>query len=156
MEGYDVVTSDEKKAGTVVGEIGDNLIVEHGMLRKTRTALPRTFAEVHDSERVVRATVSKEIFDGAPAVHDDELDQQAVAAHYGLAEGFADPESEGYGDTLPDDPGRSAEAQEQRTGVESAAQERAEVRSELASGSGDFSHVRGRPVIPPDEPDRSD
>ena len=154
MEGYEVVTSDDKNVGTVVGETGDYLIVEHGLLRKTRTALPRAFAEVHDVERVVRATISKEIFDGAPGMRDDELDEQAVAAHYGLAEAFADPESEGYGDTLPDDPGRSAEAQEGRTGVESAAQERAEVRSELASGAGDFSHVRGRPVIPPEETDR--
>ena len=156
MERYDVLTSDGKKAGTVVGEVGDYLVVEHGMLRKTRTPLPRAFAEVHESEGVIRATVSKEIFDGAPAMRDDEVDEQAVAAHYGLAEAFADPESEGYGDTLPDDPGLSAEAQEHRTGVESAAQERAEVRSELASGGGDFSHVRGRPVIPPPEQDRPD
>jgi hypothetical protein len=38
MEGYDVVTIDDKKMGTVVEEPGDFLIVEHGMLRKSRRA----------------------------------------------------------------------------------------------------------------------
>jgi len=38
MEGYEVITSDEHKAGRVVEVKGDSLIVEHGLLRKTRRA----------------------------------------------------------------------------------------------------------------------
>ena len=41
MEGYDVVTHDDEKVGTVAGS-GDYLIVEHGLLRKTKHALPRS------------------------------------------------------------------------------------------------------------------
>src|SRR5215204_908174 len=41
MEGYDVVTMDDQKVGTVVGESGDFLLVEHGLLRKAKHALPR-------------------------------------------------------------------------------------------------------------------
>jgi hypothetical protein len=56
MEGYDVVTSDEDKLGQVVGEQGDFLIVEHGTLRKTRHAIPKTFAHADEAESVVRGT----------------------------------------------------------------------------------------------------
>ena len=41
MEGYDVVTFDDEKVGTVAGESGDYLIVEHGLIRKSKHALPR-------------------------------------------------------------------------------------------------------------------
>ena len=34
MKGFTVITSDEKKAGHVVEEQGEYLIVEHGALRK--------------------------------------------------------------------------------------------------------------------------
>ena len=150
MEGYEVVTSDEKKVGTVVGTIGDNLIVEGGLFRKTRRALPLTFATADDGERVVRATVPKEIFDEGPCVEGDgQLDETAVARHYGLAGGEAAPETEGYGDLRPDDPGRSAEEQELRTGVTPATQERAAIRSDLNAGA-DAGGSPGRPIIPPD------
>ena len=156
MEGYDVVSSDDKKVGRVVGKIGDNLIVEHGTLRKSRTALPKVFTEVHDSDNQVRATVSKAIFDDAPCVDSaGELDDQAVAEHYGLAESFADPESEGYGDTLADDPGISAEVQANRVGADNATQQRAALRDSLVGG-GDVSNNPGRPIIPPPEAERSE
>ena len=148
MEGYDVVSSDEKKVGKVVGQMGDNLIVEHGTLRKSRTALPTVFTEVHESDQEIRATVSKAIFDDAPSVDSDgELDNQAVAEHYGLAEAYEDPESEGYGDTLPDDPGISSEVQANRDGVEGSAQQGAALREILVRG-GDVTNNHGRPVVP--------
>ena len=151
MEGYELVTSDDKKAGTVVATIGDNLVIEHGTLRKSRHALPKTFVHVDDAERVVRATISKEILESGPTVRDGELDERAVAEHYGLAGGFEAPETEGYGDTLHDDPGRSAEQEELRTGVEPAVQERVAVRQELQREGRDVSsESQGRPIIPPD------
>ena len=151
MEGYDVVTSDDKKIGKVVGEMGDNLIVEHGTLRKSRTALPKVFTEVHEGDAEVRATVSKSIFDDAPSVDSDgELDADAVAEHYGLAEAFADPETEGYGDTLSDDPGISAEVQANRAGTDNATADRARLRENLVRG-GDVTNNPARPIIPPEE-----
>ena len=62
-----------------------------------------------------------------------EVDYQAVAEHYGLAGGSAAPATEGYGETVPGDPARSAEEQELRTGVTPAAGERARIHK---GGSG--------------------
>ena len=124
MEGYDVITSDEHKLGHVVGTMGDNVIVEHGTLRKTKHAVPKTFAHVDDGEKVVRLTVSKEIVEESPKLNGDEPDERAIAEHYGLAAGYDAPETEGDGELLPDDPAWSAEEQELRTGLPTAEQER--------------------------------
>jgi hypothetical protein len=129
MEGYDVITSDECKLGHVVGMIGDNLVVEHGTIRKLKHPVPKAFAHVDESEKVVRLTVSKEIVEAAPRVNGDGYDEQAVAEHYGLASAFEAPETEGYGETLPDDPGRTAEEDAQRAGIPTAPEERLDVRS---------------------------
>ena len=128
MEGYEVITSDEHKIGHVVGVEGSNLIVEHGLLRKTRQAIPTTFAHTDESEQVVRVSVSKDIVESSPKIENGSVDERAVAQHYGLAEGEPAPETAGYGDVVPDDPARSAEQEELRTGIEPA----------------------GRQIIPPD------
>src|SRR5436853_1865647 len=109
MEGYDVVTSDDCKYGQVVGVQDGHVIVEHGTLRKSRHAVPETFATTNESENVVRLTVSKEIVEASPKLDGDSFDRQAVAEHYGLAESTSAPDTEGYGDMLPDDPARSAD-----------------------------------------------
>jgi hypothetical protein len=127
VEGYDVITSDEHKLGHVVGKIGDNVVVEHGTLRKTKHAVPKVFVHADDGEKVVRLTVSKELVEESPKLNGD-LDEQAVAEHYGLAEGYADPETLGDGELLPDDPAWSAEQQELRDGVPTAEQERLRAR----------------------------
>jgi nucleotide-binding universal stress UspA family protein len=114
MEGFDVVTFDDEKVGTVVGESGDYLIVEHGLIRKSKRALPREFAHVDDGEQQVRITVGKEMFLGSPEL-DGELDERAVAEYYGLAQSATAPAS-------------SAEEQAQRAGVETAVEERARIR----------------------------
>lgn len=124
MEGYDVITSDEHKLGHVVGTMGDNVVVEHGTLRKTKHAVPKTFAHVDDGEKLVRLTVSKEIVEESPKLNGDEPDERAIAEHYGLAAGYDAPETEGDGELLPDDPAWSAEEQELRTGLPTAEQER--------------------------------
>ena len=62
MEGFEVITSDDAKAGRVVDVRGDNLIVEHGTIFKSRHAVPQTFAHVDEAERVVRVSVSKQIW----------------------------------------------------------------------------------------------
>jgi hypothetical protein len=86
MDGYDVVTIDEHKAGHVVGRSGPYLVVEHGALFKHRRPVPETFATVDEDARVVRLTVSKEILESAPEVHDGEVDEAAAAAHYGIGD----------------------------------------------------------------------
>jgi hypothetical protein len=129
VEGYDVITSDGSKAGRVVGTHGDSLVVEQGTLRKTRHLLPKTFTEVDEAENVVRATLTKDVIEDSPKLDGDDVDERAVAEHYGLASGFAAPETEGYGDVRADDPGRSAEQDELRLGIETAEQERVDVQT---------------------------
>ena len=136
MEGFQVITSDDCKLGEVVEVDGENLIVEHGHLRKTKHAVPKTFAHTDESERVVRLSVSKEIVDSSPKV-DGQVDEQAVAEHYGLASAFEAPETAGYGDVEPNDPARSAQEDEIRQGITPADQQRAETREAgMAPGTG--------------------
>lgn len=128
MEGYAVITSDEHKLGHVVGTFGDNVVVEHGTLRKTKHAVPKVFVHPDDGEKVVRLTISKELVEDSPKLNGDEPDEQAIAEHYGLAEAYEDPETLGDGELLPDDPAWSAEEQELRDGVPTAGQERLRAR----------------------------
>jgi hypothetical protein len=136
MEGYGVITSDDCNFGTVTEVRGDNLIVERGTLRKSHYAVPTTFSSADESERVVRLSVSKEIVEDSPKVNAGELDEQAIAEHYGLAGGFAEPETEGYGEMLADDPARSAEQDQIREGIEPGAQQSARIREEMNRETG--------------------
>jgi hypothetical protein len=146
MEGYEVITSDDRKVGHVVEVKGDNLIVEHGLVLKKRHAVPKVLAHEDESEQVVRLSVSSELVDASPKVDDGQVDQRAVAEHYGLAAGDPAPATEGYGDVLPDDPARSAEQEELRTGIEPAAERRARIRE----GQSDPGPHGRPPSIPPD------
>jgi hypothetical protein len=128
MQGFRVVTSDDHKFGEVVDVRGTHLIVEHGTLRKSKYAVPSTFAHSDDDERTVRLSVSKEIVESSPKLDNGSVDAQAVAEHYGLAEGTAAPDTEGYGDVVPDDPARGAEQEAIRLGLQPADQQRAEIR----------------------------
>ena len=132
MEGYDVVTTGDEKVGKVVGKQGDNLIVEHGTFRKSKHALPLTFARIDDGERVVRTTLGKEIFLDSPPVNGD-VDEATIADYYGLAAGSEAPLTEGWGETVSDDPSVGSETVGERTGVKPAPQERAETREQLGS-----------------------
>ena len=130
MHGKNVVTSDDHKAGHVVGEQGDYYIVETGTLRKHKHVLPKAFAVERDD--VLCATITWDILKDAPEVDSrGTIDRDAVAEHYGLAEHYEAPETEGYGETLPDDPAISAEVQGRADGVESPVEERASTRASL-------------------------
>jgi hypothetical protein len=145
MEDYEVITSDESKLGPVVEVKGDNLIVERGLLRKSRHAIPKVFAEEDGSERVVRLTVSEELVQSSPKLEDGEVDERAVAEHYGLAAGDPAPPTQGYGELRPDDPARTAEDDRVSAGMEPAEQQRVRIR-EGAEEPG----LQGKPLIPPD------
>jgi hypothetical protein len=128
MEGFDVVTSDDSKIGHVVEVRDGHLIVEHGLLKKTRHAVPQAFTHTSDGEQIVRLSVSKDIVESSPKLENGSFDRQAVAEHFGLAEGTPAPETEGYGELLPDDPAHGADQDLLRAGGKPADQERAEIR----------------------------
>ncbi len=139
VEGYDVIGSDDHKVGHVTGIDDDLLIVEGGLVRKSRHAIPLTFAHADEGEQVVRLTVSKEVVDDSPPLENGDVDRQAVALHYGLAhptEVDPDPESGTEGEAL-------------RSGVDPAPLERARIR-EGESEAG----LRGRQIIPPGSHDK--
>ena len=136
MEGYDVLTFDDHKAGTVVGREGQFLIVEHGSIFKHRRPVPETFATLDEDAHAVRLTVSKEILETAPEVDDGTFDATAAAAHYGLAEGEVAPETLGYGRIEPDDPATAAETEQLADGELSGPAERATLHGHLGPGQG--------------------
>jgi hypothetical protein len=128
MDGYDFMTAvDGKHWGTVVGREGDYVIVEHGTLRKHRYAVPEASVEIDDGARQVRTSLSGELISDSPKV-DGGLDVGAVARHYGLVGTEAEPLTEGYGETVAEDPASGAESGEQRRGVETAVEARARIR----------------------------
>jgi hypothetical protein len=86
MEGFEVVTSDDSKIGHVVEVRDRHVIIEHGLLIKTRHAVPETFAHTSDGDQIVRLSVSKEIVESSPKLENGSIDTQAVAEHFGLAE----------------------------------------------------------------------
>ena len=147
VEGYEVRAGDESAVGEAVGVAGDRyVLVQHGGLRKRTTAVPLAFAQIDHDARVVRATVSKErLLDGPDVSDGADFDPVPVAAYYGLAEGFDAPSSEGYGETLPDDPGLSADEDAHRLGVRTADQERLAARRNM--------RPEGQPPVP-DTPGR--
>ena len=84
----------------------------------------------------MRTTLSKALIYDSPKVN-GELDRQAVAEHYGLAEGYEDPITRGAGELLPDDPARSAEEDAVRAGIDPV-HERVEIKEGLAPGEGPY------------------
>jgi hypothetical protein len=145
MEGYEVITSDDRKAGHVAEVKGDNLIIEHGMLIKSRRAVPKVLAHADEAEQVVRLSVSSDLVEASPKLDNGQVDQQAVAQHYGLAAGEPAPETKGYGELTPDDPALSAEQEQLRAGIEPAPAHRARMREGETEGG-----PHARQIIPAD------
>ena len=132
MEGFEVISvNDDKCIGHVVGRVGDNLIVEHGTLRKTRNALPLAFAEVDEGQRRVVTTLAHELVYDSPKVTDDELDLNAIATHYGLAAAYDEAPSQGYGDLDADELAGGAQDDVNRSNVEAPEAQRAQMREAM-------------------------
>ena len=162
MQGYEVVTIDGDKIGHVVGEDGEFLIVEHGLLKK-KHALPRKLTEVDEAAGVVRTTLSKELVYDSPKV-DGDLDHETIAEHYGLAEGYPDPPTRGVGDLEPDDPAWTAEQDAERFGVDPI-EDRIRIHEALSTGEGPLDEPLYSPGVtggdrrldyPKDEPPKDD
>lgn len=148
MEGYELVTADEKRLGHVVGTYGNFVIVEHGHLLKKRHAVPQTFVEVREDERVVWTTLSKQLIEESPKVPDDgDVDEEEIAAYYGLAEAYEQPGTVGDGVLEPDDPAWTADQEGLSHGIEPADAERARIHKHLSHT--DTYGPPGRQIIPP-------
>ncbi len=89
MDGYEVSTSDDQKLGQAVRvQDGYLIVARRHLLKERHHAVPLAFAHADDFEQVVRLSVSKTLIEDGPEVKNGEFDHKAVAAHYGLAEGF--------------------------------------------------------------------
>jgi hypothetical protein len=93
MHGYDVVTHDDEKVGHVVDKVGGNYIVEQGTFRKTKHALPEQYADIDTAGERLVMMVPKDMLADSPKVNGD-VDEDAVAAHYGLADTTVDGPSD--------------------------------------------------------------
>ncbi len=131
VEGWDVVTSDDDKVGRVVAVTSEYLIVEQGLLIKSRHAVPKQFATPRSDGRSVCVTVPKDLVSDSPKVDSaGHMEEQAVAEHYGLTTPGEAAPTEGYGDIVSDaDPAWTAESDAAAAGLQPAEQERAEIRS---------------------------
>lgn len=142
MEGYSVLTVESQKVAEVVGRSGDHLVIERGTLRKHRHLLPLAFVEPSDDERCVRTTLSKQMIEESPETSDDDAqDELAVARYYGLAAGEADPQTEGYGVTNPDDPARTPVDDARAAGLDQPEAERARLRERQQPGEGELDSI---------------
>jgi hypothetical protein len=108
VEGYKLVSADDKEVGEIVGKIGDSVVVEHGLLRKRRHAVPLAFAFADDEAHVVRSTLSKEMIESSPQINDDGVDEAQIAVYYGLADAEPDGELGADGTSIPTDRSRDA------------------------------------------------
>ena len=132
MQGFDLVTNDHDRIGRVVGEVDDWLIVEQGAVFKSRHPVPKTFTTVLQDSREICVSVPKDMIHDSPKVDDqDGFDRQAAGEHYGLADAFEHPPTEGYGDTDADDPAWGPDVDAQAAGMAPAEQRRAQIRDHV-------------------------
>ena len=136
MDGYKVVTADDKEIGEVVGRLGDSVVIEHGLIRKKKHALPLAFASADDDEQVIRTTLSKEMIESSPQVEDGDVDETQIAIYYGLAEAEPDPATEGYGELGADETAISTDREARSQGLAAAEEERSAIREGMAPGEG--------------------
>ena len=88
IDGYEVVSLDGNRIGTVAGVSTGSIVVEQERwLRASFRALPRTLAAVRQSDRSVIVLVPPEVLARSPKIRPDQpVDEELVAAHY---EGWA-------------------------------------------------------------------
>jgi hypothetical protein len=105
MHGYEVVTSDDRLVGEVVDVRDGFLIVEFGHVHKSRHPVPREFVHAADDAAKAFVTVPKRVLLDAPKVDKSgNFDRAAAARHFGLAESYLQPPTDGEGESLGHDP----------------------------------------------------
>ena len=141
MRGYEVVTSDDRVVGKVVDVRNGFLIVESGHLRKSRHPVPREFVHPVDEAGKAFVTVPRRILMDAPkADRNGNFDRAETARHYGLAESYLQPPSEGEGVSLPHDPAWGADRDLIAAGRPAPEHRRAEIRKHMRPGFPDEHH----------------
>ena len=96
MRGFEVVTSDDRVVGHVADMRDGYLIVESGHLRKARHPVPREFVHAVDEAAKAFVTVPRRVVMDAPEVdRKGFFDRRKAARHYGLAESYIAPTTEG-------------------------------------------------------------
>jgi hypothetical protein len=147
MHGYEVVTSDDRVVGEVVDVRQGFLIVQSGHVHKTRHPVPREFVHVVDEAAKVFVTIPKRVLMDAPkADKDGNFDWAAAAGHFGLAESYLHPPTEGEGDSLAHDPAWGSERDSIAAGRPASEHRRAEIRKHMRPGFPDESH-RSSPAL---------
>jgi hypothetical protein len=81
LNGQDVISSDDRKLGHVVGERDNCAIVEHGHVFKTRRAIPLSLME--ESGGMMKAAITKDVFDSSPNAADRRWNKDEILMHYG-------------------------------------------------------------------------
>jgi len=140
MEGWRAVTTDDHKVGTVVAEIDDFVVIEQGMLRKTRHAVPKAFVHYRPESEEICLSLPKDMLDESPKVENEiEFDRGEVSRYYGLAESGG-PEAEGHGEYAAGEPawsvGRDADAARMTPNEELRAEIREGDREQAPSSPG--------------------
>jgi hypothetical protein len=145
MRGYEVVTSDDRVVGQVVDVRDGFLIVESGHLRKSRHPVPREFVHVVDEAAKAFVTVPKRVLMEAPRVDKRAgFDRAAAARHFGLAESYLQPPTEGESESLAHDPAWGADRDSIAAGRPAPEHRRAELRKHMRPGFPDEHHPSPR------------
>jgi hypothetical protein len=135
VRGYEVVTSDKRTVGRVVDVKDGYLIVESGRLRRSRRPIPREFVHAVDEAEMVFVTVPMRVLHDAPkADRQSRFDRSEAAWHYGLAETYAQPPTEGAGSSLPHDSAWGSDRDAIAAGRPPAEHRRAEIRKHMRPG----------------------
>ena len=149
MHGYVVVTSDDRTVGHVVDVRNGFLIVESGHIHKSRHPVPREFVHVVDEAAKVFVTLPKRVVMDAPkADKHGDFDHAAAARHFGLAESYLQPptEGEGQGTSLGHDPAWGSDRDTIAAGRPAPEHRRAEIRKHMRPGFPDENH-RSSPAL---------
>jgi hypothetical protein len=149
VRGYEVVTSDKRTVGRVTEVREGYLIVESGRLRRVRRPIPREFVHAVDEAATVFVTVPMRVLRDAPKVdRRGRFDLHEAARHFGLAEAFAQPPSEGEGGSLPHDPAGGADRDALAAGRQPSEHRRAEIRRHMRPGeSAEHDRSRRSPAL---------
>jgi hypothetical protein len=149
VRGYEVVTSDKRTVGTVVDVKDGYLIVESGRIRRSRRPIPREFIHAVDEAQTVFVTVPMRVLHDAPKVdRQSRFDRGEAAWHYGLAEAYMQPPTEGAGSSLTHDPAWGAERDALVAGLEPSEHRRAEIRKHMRPGeSSEHDGARRSPAL---------
>jgi hypothetical protein len=141
MRGYDVVTSDDRVVGRVIDVRNGFLIVESGRIRRSRRPVPREFVHAVDEAAKAFVTVPRRVLMDAPKVDKQgKFDRAAAAAHFGLAESYLQPPTEGEGESLAHDPAWGSDRDSIAAGRPAPEHRRAEMRRHMRPGFPDEHH----------------